>query len=140
MEADAATVPAVGIVVLGHGESATRLLQAAQGIVGGGLNDLIAVDAGEGQTPQLEELLCETIERADAGRGVLLIVDLLGSSPCTCGQREAAGHRFATLGGLNLAMLIKLASLDRRTMNLEDIAKACAESGRRAVELAEGSD
>lgn len=129
---------AVGVVLVGHGDSASRLLAAARAIVPEGLEDLIAVDAGAGQTPELEQTLCDGIEAADRGRGVLLMVDLLGSSPCRCGMREADGHALSTLSGLNLAMLLKLASLDRTALELAELAEACAESGRRAIVVTEG--
>lgn len=129
---------AVGVVLVGHGDSASRLLEAAQAIVPEGLHDLVAVDAGVGQSPELEQSLCDGIETADRGRGVLLIVDLLGSSPCRCGMQEAAGHEVMTLSGLNLAMLLKLASIDRAELELADLAEACAESGRRAIVVTEG--
>lgn len=123
----------VGVVILGHGESASRLLRAARDIVSSGLDDLVAVDAGEGQTPELERTLCDVIAQADEGRGVLLLVDLLGSSPCACGRREGAGRGLTTVGGLNLAMLLKLASLDRGALEPSELAAACVDSGRRAV-------
>jgi PTS system mannose-specific IIA component len=128
----------VGVVLVGHGDSATRLLAAARGICAQGLDDLVAVDAGAGQTPELERRLCDGIEAADRGRGVLLMVDLLGSSPCACGIREGDGHELLTLSGLNLAMLLKLASLDRASLDLAELAEACAESGRRAIVVTEG--
>lgn len=129
---------AVGVVIVGHGDSASRLLSAARGIVKQGLDDCVAVDAGAGQTPELERALCDGIEAADRGRGVLLLVDLLGSSPCACGMREASGHELRTVSGLNLAMLLKLANLDRGALGLAELAEACAESGRRAIVVTEG--
>jgi mannose/fructose-specific phosphotransferase system component IIA len=115
-------------------------LAAARRIVPGGyLDGIVAVDAGEGETARLGEELCAVIESEDRGRGVLLVVDLLGSSPCRCAQREGAGHPFVVLAGLNLAMLLKLASLDRTTMDALELAEACADSARRSVELRSGS-
>lgn len=126
----------VGIVVVGHGDTATHLLEAARHIVPpGSLDDVVAVDAGEGETPRLGAELCRVIGSVDRGRGVLLMVDLLGASPCRCAQREGEGHPFVVLSGLNLAMLLKLAGLDRASMTPQQMAAACADSGRRAVEL-----
>ncbi len=126
--------PRVGAVIVGHGSTATELLAAAQGIVGAdALEDVIAVDAGEGQTPELSETLCRVLAEADHGRGVLLIVDLLGASPCACGLREGPDEGLALLSGLNLAMLLKLASLDRESMDPTELASACASSGQRSV-------
>lgn len=124
----------VGVVLVGHGSTATQLLEAAQAIVGGeAFAGVTAVDAGAGQTPELARRLCDEITAADHGAGVLLVVDLLGSSPCTCGLREAIGHSVAVVSGLNLAMLLKLATLDRQAMSPSELASACAASAQRAV-------
>lgn len=124
----------VGVVLVGHGSTATQLLEAAQGIVGAGaLAGVTAVDAGVGQTPELARRLCDVITAADHGAGVLLVVDLLGSSPCTCGLRESIGHSVAVVSGLNLAMLLKLATLDRQSLSPSELASACAASAQRAV-------
>lgn len=130
---------AVGVVIVGHGRSASALLDAASGVLGtcAGLAGVVAIDAGAGQTKDLEARLHEAVAAADAGAGVLLVADMFGSSPCTCGIRQAMGHRLAVLAGLNLAMLLKLAMLDRNTLTPAEVAQACAESARRAVAVQE---
>jgi PTS system mannose-specific IIA component len=126
----------VGVVVVGHGMTASQMLAAGQAIVGpGALDDVVAVDAGAGQTPELVAALARTIAEVDRGSGVLLMVDLLGASPCTCGLREGSGRRLALISGLNLAMLLKLASLDRSRLSPTELAAACADSALRAVSV-----
>ncbi len=122
-----------GIVLIGHGSTASSMLDAARTIIPGeGLADVIAIDAGCGRTPELEARVCAAIEEVDEGRGILLIADLMGSSPCMCGIRESAGHGIAVISGLNLAMLTKLALLDRRSTPRE-LAEACADSATRSI-------
>jgi len=128
----------VGVIVLAHGSTASELLAAASGIVADdALSGVVAIDAGEGETEALCQKLCDAIAREEQGRGVLMLVDLLGASPCTCGLREAAAHELVVLGGLNLAMLLKLASLDRTRHSATELAEACARSARRAVSFQE---
>lgn len=122
-----------GVVVIGHGSTATALLAAARDIVpGDGLADVLAIDAGAGQTAELTERVCAALDEVDEGRGILLIADLMGSSPCMCGIKQSAGHGFAVVTGLNLAMLTKLALADRRSSPRE-LANACAGSAQRSV-------
>lgn len=124
----------VGVVVVGHGCTASALLAAARGILGPQtLPDVVAVDAGEGETPDLSEAICAAIDTADQGRGVAILVDLVGASPCNCAQRQGDGHEIGVVAGLNLAMLLKLAALDRRTLGPAELASACADTGQRAV-------
>lgn len=132
----AAADPTVGVVLVGHGRTASELLAAAEGIVGAeALGGVQAVDAGRGETPKLGAELCDVLDEADQGAGVLVLVDLWGASPCSCAQRQAEGHRVVILSGLNLAMLLKLAAVDRRHTDPEALARVCAESGRRAVDV-----
>jgi mannose/fructose-specific phosphotransferase system component IIA len=127
------TTAKCGVVLISHGHTATALLEAARAIIpGDGLADVIAVDAGIGQTPELRVKVCAAIEQVDEGRGVLLLADLMGSSPCMCGINESAGHGIAVVSGLNLAMLTKLAIADRRS-SPRVLAEACADSARRSV-------
>lgn len=129
----------VGVVIVGHGDTATHLLAAARRIAPpASLDDVVAVDAGEGETPRLGSELCSVIGDADHGRGVLLMVDLLGASPSRCAERESAGHPFVVLSGLNLAMLLKLAALDRKRLTAAQMAEACADSAKRSVDLRSG--
>ncbi len=124
-----------GIVLIGHGNTASTLLEAARSIVPDCLGGVIAIDAGAGQTPELAARVCAAVEQVDEGRGILLVADLMGSSPCMCGLRQSAGERgrgFALVTGLNLAMLTKLAVADRHG-DLSELAEACADSARRSV-------
>ena len=131
----------VGVAIVGHGLTASGLLEAARGILGvPGLPSVVAVDAGKGATPALASQVCAAIDEVDEGRGVLVIVDLLGASPCQCAQREGDGHEVVMLGGLNLAMLLKLAALDRTRASPAELADACQDSGRRSVTTIRGAD
>lgn len=126
----------VGVVVVGHGSSATALLDAARGVVGdAAVADFVAVDAGLGEGPAglLSSELCQVIEDVDEGGGVVMLVDLLGASPCQCAQQQGEGHEVVLVSGLNLAMLLKMASLDRSAQTPAALAEACQDSGRRAV-------
>jgi len=128
-----ASSEAVGVVVVGHGCSASALLAAAEGIVGDALAGVVAVDANAGEDADLRTRMCAAVVAADRGAGVLLIADMFGASPCACGIRIAEGHPLAVLAGFNLAMLLKLATLDRRAASPAELAEACAASARRAI-------
>jgi PTS system mannose-specific IIA component len=127
--------PEVGVLVVGHGHTASQLLAVARKIAPEGLEGVQTVDAGLGQTPVLIATLNTAIERADQGLGVVMMVDLYGASPCTCGLRERAQHELVVVSGLNLAMLLKLASLDRAKLSPAELARVCAESAARAVRI-----
>nr|MBA3548850.1 hypothetical protein [Nannocystis sp.] len=97
------------------------------------LHGVIAVDADAGETAELRARMCDAVVAADHGSGVLLIADMFGASPCSCGIRMASGHPLSVVAGLNLAMLLKLATLDRAALTPAELATACSDSGRRAI-------
>lgn len=126
----------VGIAVVGHGETASRLLAAARAILASHkLDDVVAVDAGAGESPRLSSAICQAVDGLDQGQGVVVIVDLWGASPCQCARRQKGQHDVVVLSGLNLAMLLKLASLDRDALSPVQVAEACANSAQRAVSV-----
>jgi PTS system mannose-specific IIA component len=123
----------VGVVLVGHGGTASALLAAARSVLGtSSLPDVVAVDAGAGETADLRTRLGAALGAADQGKGVLLLADVFGASPCACGIREAAGP-LVVLSGLGLGMLLKLASVDRESQDPEAVARAVADSARRAI-------
>lgn len=123
----------VGVVLVGHGRSASALLEAARGVCGeSGLAGVIAVDAGRGETDALKVRLHDALAAVDHGGGVLMIADAYGASPCACGIREASAPP-VVLSGLSFNILLKLASLDRSALSAEELARACADSARRAL-------
>jgi mannose/fructose-specific phosphotransferase system component IIA len=126
----------VGVVVVGHGETASHLLRAAKGIVSpDALEGVVALDAGVGDSERFTSTMCAVLDEVDQGQGVLMLIDLMGASPCQCGRREGQTHHVVLLSGLNLAMLLKLSSLDREAGTPESLAEACAQSGQRAVSV-----
>jgi PTS system mannose-specific IIA component len=129
----------IGVAVVGHGTTASQMLAAARVIAGPeALLDVIAIDAGPGETPSLSDAMCDAIAKADRGRGVLVLVDLLGASPCQCVQREAHGHPLLVVAGVNLAMLLKITGIDRNEVELAELARLCSEAGHRAIAITQG--
>jgi hypothetical protein len=87
--------PAVGSASCWSATAAApaRCSRAAEGIVGeAAFAGVVAVDAGAGETPTLRGRMCDAaIVAADAGAGVLLVADVFGASPCSCGIRRPIG-------------------------------------------------
>ncbi len=129
----------IGIAVVGHGSTASQLLAAARAILPtGSLDHVIAIDAGLGETPILSETMCTAIATADRGRGVVVLVDLFGASPCQCARKQGLGHPLAVVSGLTLAMLLKLATIDRTRVELSALAQAVADAAHRSVAISAG--
>ena len=127
----------VGVLLVAHGGVASRVLEAARGIIGDdSLLDVECLDAGAGRTDALDRSVVAALLRLDRGRGVVVITDLFGASPCNCSRKNLLEHENGVLiSGLNLAMLCKLAHLDRRALEAHEVADAIAKTGRRAISI-----
>ena len=130
------TEPLVGVVVITHGRAAEAMVSAARSILGK-LPALGAVSAPVGaEMHALVEKISDACEDVDQGAGVLLLVDVHGSTPFHAAMTMLDGTRPAeVLCGVNLPMLIKLANLDRTQGPPIVLAEELRESGRRSIRL-----
>ncbi len=131
----------VGVAVVAHGYTASRMVEAARLIVvDADLRQVEAIDAEEGRTDALNERVCAALDALDDGSGVLVLLDLPGASPCQCALAEGQGHSRRVVSGLNLAMLIKVLTTNREGGDIERLAAMCADAGRRAVQVLAGPE
>src|SRR3982074_3685280 len=74
----------------------------------------------------------QAIERVRGEEGVLLLTDMFGGTPSNLGMTFLEKDRLEVITGVNLPMLIKLASL-RRSSDLLAVAKEMREQGRHPI-------
>ena len=129
--------PAVGVVVVTHEGAAGPLVSAARAVLGGDLHGVVAVPCPMADKyPVLVEKIANGCQMVDEGSGVLLLVDVYGSSPFHASMSLLDGNREAeVLCGVNLPMLLKLGTLDRTRLAPVAIAEILRDTGRRAIRL-----
>jgi mannose PTS system EIIA component len=126
----------VGVVVVTHDQACSYLESAARAIVGK-IPQLTSVPVGVGEEfPSILRKISNACEEIDYGAGVLLLVDVHGSTPFHAAMSMLDGIRAAeVLCGVNLPMLIKMTTLDRRTQSPVTLAEELREAGRRSIRL-----
>jgi PTS system mannose-specific IIA component len=126
----------VGLVVVTHGGSGACLLSAAAEIVGPlEATSSVAVVVGE-EFHEVVRRVAHACDGVDAGKGILILVDVHGSSEFQACLSMVDGSRAVEIVcGVNLPMLIKLATVDRRGMTPADIADLLKEVGKRSIRL-----
>jgi PTS system mannose-specific IIA component len=125
----------IGVVVVTHGQLAVELLNAAEMIVGD-LPQFTAVSIGwHEDVNDAREDIAQAIERVKADGGVLLLTDMFGGTPSNLGMTFLEGDRLEVITGVNLPMLIKLASLSG-SANLLAVAREMRDHGRSAIWVA----
>jgi PTS system mannose-specific IIA component len=125
----------IGVVVVTHGQLATELLNAAETIVGD-LPRFAAVSIGwHEDVGDARDEIAQAIERVNGEEGVLLLTDMFGGTPSNLGITFLETDKVEVITGVNLPMLIKLASL-REQNNLLAVAREMREVGRNAIWVA----
>ena len=127
----------VGVVVVTHGQLAAELLSAAEMIVGD-LPRFAAVSIGwhEDTNDAREEIAqaVAKVQHGQQGHGVLIVTDMFGGTSSNLAMTFLGPH-VEVITGVNLPMLIKLASLQEQASLLE-VAREMREHGRNAIWVA----
>jgi len=125
----------IGVLVVTHWQLATELVNAAEMIVGD-LPQFTAVSIGwHDDVNDAREDIAQAIERVRGAEGVLLLTDMFGGTPSNLGMTFLEIDRLEVITGVNLPMLIKLASL-RSSSDLLAVAKEMRDHGRSAIWVA----
>jgi PTS system mannose-specific IIA component len=124
----------IGVVVVTHGQLATELLNAAETIVGD-VPRFAAVSIGwHEDTEDARQEIAQAIERVRQDDGVLLLTDMFGGTPSNLAM-TFLGQGIEVITGVNLPMLIKLASLPAQA-SLLTAAREIREQGKAAIWVA----
>jgi PTS system mannose-specific IIA component len=79
--------------------------------------------------------IAAAIAKVEAGKGVILLTDLFGGTPSNLAISLLERGRVEVIAGINLPMLIRLASA-RKTMKVVDAIAAAREAGRKYISVA----
>ncbi len=125
----------IGVVVITHGQLANELVNAAEMIVGD-LPRFTAVSIGwHDEVNDAREDIAQAIERVQGDSGVLLLTDMFGGTPSNLGMTFLDKQRIEVITGVNLPMLIKVASI-RQSSDLLAVAREIRDDGRSAIWVA----
>jgi mannose PTS system EIIA component len=131
----------IGVVVVTHGQLATELLNAAETIVGD-LPRFAAVSIGwHEDTQDARDEIAQAIGRVRQGEQgqdrlkVLILTDMFGGTPSNLAMTFLAPNEVEVITGVNLPMLIKVASMKEES-DLLAVAREMREHGRHAIWVA----
>jgi mannose PTS system EIIA component len=132
----------IGIVIVTHGRLAAELLSAVQHIVGPQTHVKTVCIAANDDIEERRNDIAAAIKAVDLGKGVVLVTDMFGGTPCNLALTHLKKGKIEVLAGANLPSLIKLISV-RITLPLEKAVCEAIESGRKymragSAELAGG--
>ena len=122
----------VGGVIVSHGQVANELLAAAEAVVGE-LSHIIAVSIGWHDDVEIAKAeIARAIKNVSQGSGVLVMTDMFGGTPTNISAMFLKENEVEIVTGVNLPMVIKLASHTQET-TLAELAKEVEEQGKQAI-------
>ncbi len=125
----------IGLVVVTHGRLADEFLSAMEHVVGP-QKQIKAVCIGpDDDMERRREDILEAAKQVDADGGVIILTDMFGGTPSNLAISVMEKARAEVIAGINLPMLIKLASI-RAEKDLEATVKAAHEAGRKYINVA----
>ena len=125
----------IGMVVVTHGRLAEEFIAAMEHVVGP-QTALQAISIGpDDDMEQRREDILDAVGVVDEGNGVILLTDMFGGTPSNLAISIMESTNVEVIAGINLPMLIKLASV-RIDSTMEEAVSAAQESGKKYINIA----
>lgn len=125
----------IGLVLVTHGQLAAEFRSAMEHVVGPQEQvETVSIGPDDDMEQRRTEIL-EAVSRVNSGAGVILLTDMFGGTPSNLAISVMEDANVEVLAGVNLPMLIKLASV-RAEVGLEDAVDQAQESGRKYINVA----
>jgi PTS system mannose-specific IIA component len=125
----------IGLVIVTHGRLADEFVSAAEHVVGP-QEKIVAVSIGADDDMEKRRAdILAAAQSVDSGDGVIILTDMFGGTPSNLAISVMEHARAEVIAGVNLPMLIKLASI-RADKPLADAVAAAHEAGRKYINVA----
>lgn len=125
----------IGLVIVTHGQLAKEFRAALEHVVGP--QDQVAtisIGPDDDMEHRRNDIL-DAIRAVDSGNGVVLLTDMFGGTPSNLAISVMETARVEVIAGINLPMLIKLASVRGECAMDEAIIQA-QDAGRKYINVA----
>jgi mannose PTS system EIIA component len=122
----------IGCIIISHGQVANELVAAAEAVVGD-LSHVMAVSIGWHDDVELARKEIErAISTVSDGGSVLMMTDMFGGTPTNIAATFLDSDKVEIVTGVNLPMVIKLATVERE-MTLSELAKEVEAAGKESI-------
>lgn len=125
----------IGLVLVTHGCLATEFRSALEHVVGPQKQvETITIGPEDDMDTRRQDILA-AVRHVDSGSGVVVLTDMFGGTPSNLAISCMAGLQVEVIAGINLPMLIKLASV-REDLPLADAVLQAQDAGRKYINVA----
>ncbi len=132
----------IGLVLVTHGRLAVEFVTAMEHVVGPQKAILSVCIGPHDDMEQRREEIADSIQKVQAGKGVIVLTDLFGGTPSNLAISLMDKGNIEVIAGVNLPMLIRLDGA-RKCMDVADAVAAAKEAGKKYISVASeilGSD
>jgi len=125
----------IGLVLVTHGQLAREFRMALEHVVGPQEQiETIAIGPDDDMEQRRQNIL-DAVAAANDGSGVIILTDMFGGTPSNLAISVMQTGSVEVIAGVNLPMLIKLASV-RGENDMERAVTDAQESGRKYINVA----
>ncbi len=125
----------IGLVIVTHGDLAQEFLAALEH-VHGPQEQVVALSIGPNDDMETRRAeIVEAVNSVDSGKGAILLTDMFGGTPSNLAISVMEQAKVEVIAGVNLPMLIKLASI-RGESELDQAISEAQDAGRKYISVA----
>ena len=125
----------IGLVLVTHGNLALEFISAMQHVVGKQENvEAVCIGPEDDMEMRRTEIL-DKVSKVDSGSGVVVLTDMFGGTPSNLAISIMDRANVEILAGMNLPMLIKIASL-RKDKTIKETVEGAQEAGKKYINIA----
>ncbi len=125
----------IGLVLVTHGRLAEELIAATEHVVGPQRNVRAICIGPDDDMEQRRNDILHAIADVDDGDGVILLTDMFGGTPSNLAISIMDKAKIEVIAGVNLPMLVKLASI-RDDESLDEAVASAQTAGRKYINVA----
>jgi PTS system mannose-specific IIA component len=125
----------IGIVLVTHGNLAIELVKVMEHVVGP-QDQLATVSIGpDDDMEKRREDILNSVQSVDRGLGVIILTDMFGGTPSNLAISIMEQAKIDIVAGVNLPMLIKLASV-RSSETMSEAVTQARDAGQKYIMVA----
>ncbi|HKZ97155.1 MAG TPA: PTS sugar transporter subunit IIA [Hyphomicrobiaceae bacterium] len=125
----------IGLIIVTHGGLAVEFRSALEHIVGPQAQlETISIGPDDDMNARRTDIL-DAIRRIDTGEGVIVLTDMFGGTPSNLALSIMDEAKVDIIAGINLPILVKLASL-RSELPLGEAVAVARDAGRKYIKVA----
>jgi PTS system mannose-specific IIA component len=125
----------IGLVLVTHGRLADEFVAAMEHVVGPQAQVQAVCIGPEDDMESRRADIERAAQSVDTGSGVILLTDMFGGTPSNLAISLLGGANIEVIAGINLPMLIRLATV-RKGMSVSEAVDAAQEAGRKYISVA----